>query len=252
MRIALPVEDYWYFRASQRLVGAVAGTESHDQVIEALLAEGATSLQGERPDVRIPHGVDPKVAEEMRKWREQLAEMRRDGEVACEAQFAAVDFTLGAHPLVEREMPGDAVGLDAYARELARELDRRDLTIGRLANELFRKPPTGMRTGWARLGCASLSQYAQERLRMSRSAVMARMALARSCEALPVLGEWLETGRVGFEAAQLVARISSRATVVPWLGRAAIRTFQHLREEVDAAELVARAGGNFDASASAG
>ena len=248
VRIAVPIEDYWYFRASQRLVGAVAGTESHDQVIEALLAEGATSLQGQCPDVRIPHGpspeVDPAVAAEMRKWCEQLAEMRRDGEVACEAQFAEVDITVGVHPLVEREMPGDAVGLDAYARELARDLDRRELTIGRLANELFRRPPAGMRTGWARLGFASLTQYAKERLRMSRSAVMARMTLARSCAALPVLGEWLEAGRVGFEAVQLVARISSRATVVAWLERAASRTFKHLREEVDAAELVARAAGS--------
>ena len=141
-------------------------------------------------------------------------------------------------------MPGDAVGLDEYARELARDLNRRELTIGRLANELFRRPPAGMRTGWARLGFASPTQYARERMRMSRSAVMARMPLARSCAALPVLGEWLESNRVGFEAVQLVATISSRATVVQWLERAASRTFEHLREEVDSAELVARAAGS--------
>ena len=245
VRIALPIEDYWKFVAAKKLIGALTGTETHNQVVEALLAEGMTTLIHECPDVRVPEGIDPEVAEGMRTWREELARMQRDGEVACEALFERVTPPRVEHPLLERELPGSHRELDALARELVQELNRRDLRIGRVANELFRSPPAATRTAWARLGFGSQHQYAGERLGMSRSALLGRMALARKATALPVLGEWLDDGRVGFAAVEAIGRVASRATVVPWLERAAVRTVKHLREELEAAEVTAKATGDL-------
>ena len=48
--------------------------------------------------------------------------------------------------------------------------------------------------------------------------------------------------RLGYEAARLVASVASRETVESWVERACERTVKHLREEVDAAEMLGRVG----------
>ena len=47
---------------------------------------------------------------------------------------------------------------------------------------------------------------------------------------------------LGYEAARLVASVASRETVESWVERARERTVKHLREEVDAAEMLGRVG----------
>ncbi len=81
---------------------------------------------------------------------------------------------------------------------------------------------------------------AHERLGMSRSAVHARIALARRVLHLHEIGDALADGRIGYEAATLIARVATPDTQAQWIERARRRTFKHLREEVSAAELIAR------------
>ena len=64
--------------------------------------------------------------------------------------------------------------------------------------------------------------------------------MLRASEELGFLADALERGELGYEAARLVARVATRATVEPWVARATERTLRYLREEIDAAELLAR------------
>jgi hypothetical protein len=50
----------------------------------------------------------------------------------------------------------------------------------------------------------------------------------------------LERGELGYEAARLVAGVATPRTVKTWVARAKERTLRHLREEIDAAELLSR------------
>ena len=56
----------------------------------------------------------------------------------------------------------------------------------------------------------------------------------------------LQQGHIGFEAAQLIARIATPTTERAWLDRATRRTFKHLREEVQAVEMLTRFAGQTD------
>ena len=60
--------------------------------------------------------------------------------------------------------------------------------------------------------------------------------------ARPELATALASGRVGYEAAYLLSRVVTPATVGEWIRRAELRTVKHLREEVEAAELLIRMG----------
>jgi hypothetical protein len=94
--------------------------------------------------------------------------------------------------------------------------------------------------GWRRFGYATAAQYARERLGTSLSSVKAKRQLVKRLSDLRFLADALERGELGYEAARLVAGVATRATVEAWVERAKERTLQHLREEIDVAELVAR------------
>jgi hypothetical protein len=94
--------------------------------------------------------------------------------------------------------------------------------------------------GWRRLGYATAAQYARERLGTSLSSIKAKRWLVKRLDELRFLADALERGELGYEAARLVARVATRATVEGWVTRATERTLKHLREEIDAAKLLAR------------
>jgi hypothetical protein len=77
---------------------------------------------------------------------------------------------------------------------------------------------------------------------MSLSAVKAKRALARRGRELPRLHHAVNARELGYEAARLVASVASRETVESWVQRARERTVKHLREEVDAAQMLGRVG----------
>jgi hypothetical protein len=86
----------------------------------------------------------------------------------------------------------------------------------------------------------SEAHYARERLGMSRASLRSKLSLARRSQGLDRVADALQQGHIGFEAAQLIARIATPETERAWLTRATRRTFKHLREEVQAVELAAR------------
>jgi hypothetical protein len=96
------------------------------------------------------------------------------------------------------------------------------------------------------LGYATESQYARERLGISRSSLVARRALAARLEALPVVTEALGSAQIAVEAALQLVRIATPRTERAWVERARQRTVKHLREEVAAALVAVRLSGEAD------
>jgi hypothetical protein len=124
--------------------------------------------------------------------------------------------------------------IDRQLRGLAHELVVREVAFGRGLDAFFSAD------GWRRLGYATAAQYARERLGTSLSSVKAKRWLVKRLRPLRFLADALDRGELGYEAARLVARVATPATVKPWVTRATERTLRHLREEIDAAELLAR------------
>jgi hypothetical protein len=141
-----------------------------------------------------------------------------------------------------------ALGVCALAQSTARELDhlvrtlssalaRHELELSRRILEFHRAD------GWRRLGYASEAQYAREQLGMSRSALLARRALALRMESLPLVAEALGAAHIGVEAALLLVKVATAGTEAAWVLRAQRRTIKHLREEVAAALTARRISG---------
>jgi hypothetical protein len=97
--------------------------------------------------------------------------------------------------------------------------------------------------GWRRLGFASETQYARERLGMARSSLRAKRVLARQLRSLPAVRRALEQGAIGFDAAVQLAKVVTEKTERLWVERAKRRTAKHLREEVELCEMVVRRTG---------
>jgi hypothetical protein len=215
------------------------------ETLEGLLAEGTTSLLAELDKDSTVSMVpfDDAVDEEapQRAWEKQLAQFREEAEKRCELALDermranGVDATVDSGAS-EMAWDGNAEWIDARLRSIAAELARRDVLLGEAAERFWAAD------GWRRLGFATESQYARERLGMSLSAVKAKRALARRARTLPQLREAVGARALGYEAARLVAKVASPETAPAWVAQAAERTVKHLREEVDAAEMLARIG----------
>ena len=227
---------------------------------EALLAEAQERLlpvlAEQLCDLDRLSGTD--VARE--RWLEQIARWRDRAEAMCEsngwlraerehaagtgtdlgqgsaALEAALDAGLGMASLEHWH----AVKLDTYVRALGRALARHELELAQLLLEFHRAD------GWRRLGYASETQYARERLGASRSSVLARRALALRLEKLPAVAAALGAGQIGVEAALQIVRVATASTEAAWLERARVRTIKHLREEVAAALVAVRCSGERD------
>ena len=129
-------------------------------------------------------------------------------------------------------LPDDPVALDGEVRQLGAQLASADHFRGwTIARFLAIK-------GWALLGYASDTQYARERLGLSRSEMYRLAQLARRCERLPRVRDAVRSGELGTAMAGLVVRVATQSTEVSWLRRARERTFKHLKEEVEAIERV--------------
>jgi hypothetical protein len=71
--------------------------------------------------------------------------------------------------------------------------------------------------------------------------------LAARAARVPELATALASGRIGYEAAYLLSRVVTPKTADEWIHRAERRTVKHLKEEVEAAELLIRMGQGRDA-----
>ena len=246
-------EEGWLFEATRSLLDQL-GAHGADAQCEALLAEGLAALLRRSPNLAFElerlHASDG--ARE--RWLEQVGRWRAEAERVCEknawrlsARAGIVDADPGsvaaAAALGMASLEGlRAVRLDAQVRALACALARHELELARLLLMFHRAD------GWRRLGYASETQYARERLGASRSSVVARRALAQRVEALPGVAAALGAGTIGIEAALQIVRVATPKTEAAWIARARRRTIKHLREEVAAALTAVRWSGEADCS----
>ena len=236
LSLTVPVEEAWALEATRMMVEHLDGKSSSEHWLGAVLAEGHASLLAL-----------------LRSGEDEMSLLMESEQAACRAelqhlqhQHAAAE--LRSHPRVSADpvagqapeaddLPTGLEGLDLRIRQYAAELGSRDLFFGRIARRFV------AHGGGQALGFASEAHYARDRLGMSRASLRSKMTLARRTEGRDHLVEALQQGRIGFEAAQLVARVATAATEQAWVDRAARRTFKHLREEVQWVEMAHRLGG---------
>jgi hypothetical protein len=240
-------EDAWLFEATRRLLEQV-GAHGATAQLEALLAEGQEVLLAALPRGSIdPDALELSAAAQQR-WREQLQRWQAEAEERCEKSLrtlhepspSASACSIAAAAGCSSLEGATASDLDAQVRGLSLLLARQELVLSRALLSFHRAD------GWRRLGYATESQYARERLGLSRSSLLARRGLAARLEALPAVALALGAGQIGVEAALQVVRIATPRTERAWLERAERRTIKHLREEVSAALMAVRFSGELD------
>ncbi len=222
--------EAWAFERARAMVEAVGATRG-DGVIEAMLAEGLGELMARDGDIDLPSGIGG--TDDTRAERAELARLREQREAAAES-VPPEELDAVAVAIDEAIFGEDVASVDGALRAQAHELARRDVELAKLARLAAELEL------WRVFRFASFDHYCRERIGLSPSSVATRMALARRVESLPEVERALVTGRIGYEAATLVARVAGTTTVSAWVERAAERTVKHLREEVDAVELVCR------------
>ena len=235
MTVRVGASEGWEMVSARMLMEALGSGTTDDEFLDGLLAEAwSTMIDRMTPDEVESALEELTVREEsdaVRKWRGRLAAWRAETEALCEGRIdLGVDFA-GVDDVDASEL--GAWELDARIRELCAELASRDLRIGELWGR-FRQM-----NGWRRLGFASEQQYARERVGVSMASLKARRALARRTGDLPEVREAIRSGTIGYEAARVIARVSTAEHATAWLERAKRRTVKHLREEADIAELAA-------------
>ena len=230
LTVTVPREDAWCFEQA-KLLGRNLGERTNADVVFGLVAESTSTLCSELPSRAIELPDDDAMAPQ-RAWEHELARMRTEAEVRCEPNFRrSPEPRAHIEPL---EWPESPEAIDRQLRGLAHQLAVRELAFGRVLDAFFSAD------GWRRLGYATAKQYARERLGVCLSSVKDKRRLVKRLAQLRFLADALERGELGYEAARLVAEVATPATVEAWVTRAAERTLRHLREEIDAAELLAR------------
>jgi hypothetical protein len=249
LRCTANSEDVWLLEATQTLLEHL-GTRGQAAQLEALLAEGQEALLAALPRGALNLDFNTGAAGARRRWCEQLARWQAEAEQHCEGLLRS--SLLEPLPARLSEVSAAAAAglsslqlrsveeLDAEVRALSRTFTRHELELSRCLLQFHRA------NGWRALGYATESQYARERLGLSRSLLLARRALALRLEALPIVAEALGSGQIGVEAGQQLVRIATPCTQVMWLERARQRTVKHLREEVSAALIAVRVSGEAD------
>jgi hypothetical protein len=239
-------EDGWMLEGARKVAEAVARPVTADRFLHALLAEGYSTLldlvpEGDRSMLHDIACLECDTVDDLEAHAAWCTERRRwqnEAEERCEACLSSLgeprEFAETKNP---RHLPSETPeALDREIRRLCSELSERDLALGIVADGA-RKAEV-----WRRLGFASEAQYARERVGVSLSSLKAKRILAARAGRVPELATALSSGRVGYEAAYLLSRVVTPKTAGEWIRRAEQRTVKHLREEVEAAELLIRMG----------
>jgi len=230
LTLTVPREDAWCFERA-KLLGRHLGERTHADFVFGLVAESTSTLFNAVPSRAIELPPDDAPSPE-RAWQLELARMRAESEVRCEPHLR---HRREPCPQVERlTWPEQPEAIDRQLRGSAQELAAREVAFGRALEAFFSAD------GWRRLGYATAAQYARERLGMSLSSLKDKRWLVKRLGQLGFLADALDRGELGYEAARIVAGVATGATVEAWIERARERTLRQLRDEVDAAELLAR------------
>jgi hypothetical protein len=244
-------EEAWLVEATRALLAqlGVRGTEAE---CEALLAEGQATLLAVLPKGSIEPTEFELANVDQRRQLAELGRWRAEAEALCEGRIRRSMSRGGMpEPVLGAVAVAAAFGLasferaacdelDDHVRGLARALARHELELSQLVLRFHRAD------GFRRLGYASETQYARERLGMSHSSLLARRALAQRLERLPRVAAALGAGQIGVEAALQVVRVATSGTEAAWVERARRRTIKHLREEVAAALTAVRISGEVE------
>ena len=245
VRRLLPAHQAMTLEMTLRVIQHMSGGSTGD-AFEWLLTEAQTSLIPQfTPEIHdIARDIEVRFLDRARRRAEAMAE--------CELDEAVAE---GAIPRTERDaglaeddglllgwLPDDCAALDRVIRELGFRIASAELYRGwTLAQFLALR-------GWALLGYVSETQYARERLGMSRAEMYRQARLARDCQRLPAIREAVRAGTLGSSHAGLLVRVATPKNEQAWLERARRRTVKHLKEEVDALERVGRYAANADDS----
>ena len=237
VRRLLPAHQAMTLEMTLRVIQHMSGGSTGD-AFEWLLTEAQTSLIPQVPPEldRIAEDIEARFVERARHRAEVLAECDRDEAVAeDEIAWAPSDRApVEDDDLLFGPLPDDPGALDRVIRELGFRIASAELYRGWTLAQLL-----ALR-GWALLGYVSETQYARERLGMSRSDMYRQARLARHCQKLPAIRDAVRAGALGSSHAGLLVRVATPETERAWLERAQRRTVKHLKEEVDAVERVRR------------
>ena len=241
LSLTVPAEEAWALEATRMMVEHMDGKCSGGRWLESLLAEGTISLLELLDPAEADVSAQIDAADTA--WRAEIKQLQHlHAEAELQSRPAVATQPNPGEAPDPDDVPIGIEALDTRIRQYTAELASRDLFFGRVAQRFL-----ALR-GWQALGFVSEAHYARERLGMSRASLRTKVTLARRTHGLDHLIDALQQGRIGFEAAQLVARIATPTTEGAWLERATRRTFKHLREEVQAVELAARFAGQTDRS----
>jgi hypothetical protein len=241
LSLTVSVEEAWALQATRMMIEHMDGKPAGGRWLESLLAEGTISLL-ELVDPR-ENDISAQMEPHDTAWGAEMQRLQhRHADAELRSRPAvAVQPHAGEAPELD-DLPSGIEALDARIRHYSAELASRDLFFGRVAERFL------MLRGWQALGFCSEAHYARERLGMSRASLRSKVSLARRSRGRDHVVDALQQGRIGFEAAQLLARIATADTEQAWVERATRRTFKHLREEVQAVEIAARLAGETDRS----
>ena len=235
LTLTMPVEEAWALEATKMLAQHMDGDAGAGAWLESVLGEGQTSML----DV-VPQGAEVLPADVIatqERWkarRSHFEERRARAEVRAEASLVPAPEDEPGEAPEEDDIPEGLLAIDERIQQWCAELASRDLWLGRMAAHLFAVQ------GWRVFGYATETQYARERLGVSRASIRAKTTLAKRARCMDRVVEAVQRGEVGFEAAGLLVRVAREGTAEAWVGRAKERTFKHLREEVQAVELAGR------------
>lgn len=240
LSLTVPVEEAWALEATRMMIEHIDG-RSGEHWLGSLLAEGYVSLlERTHPD---SDDFTAQIEAEGTAWRSEMKQLKHlHAQAELEARPAVV---MHPHPGTAPDtddLPTDIEQLDTRLRHYSAELSSRDLFFGQVAQRFL------SHRGWQSLGFVSEAHYARDRLGLSRASLRSKISLARRSRGLDHIVDALQQGHIGFEAAQLIARIATPHTEQAWVHRATRRTFKHLREEVQAVEMATRLGGQTDRS----
>jgi hypothetical protein len=247
-------EDAWLFEATQCLLDqlGVKGTVAQS---DALLAEVQGTLLAALPEGTIDLDCLPDGELAQQRWVQQLRRWRDEAEVLCEKnirpELLSTRVSSGPAERLLSVARAAVLGIASLEPASCTELDQqiRSLTAALAGHEL-ELSVLGLRfhraNGWRSLGYATETQYARERLGLSRSLLVARRALALRLEKLPRVAAALGAAQIGVEAALQLVRIATPKTESAWVAHARKRTIKHLREEVAAALTAVRLTGESD------
>ncbi len=233
LRIQIPAAVRAAFDEALDLYRAVVG--GHTTVgsfIEALVAEAAggvdpVELEPDPPQPRPALATrEQALARSTGHWR------HLPGSVPASAAVLCAGSTLRAlDELSALAGFGEPAELDTQLRGLIALQTEIDRQLGEILVEMSQQD------AWRRLRFAGVGHYGEERLGLSRTTAEDTARLARAFHRFPLLRAAHTEGRVGSEAAQLVARLLGREPVEEqleraWVARAEAVTVKRLRDEM--------------------